>query len=116
MGGTCRGGGLIRSCSGQLEPAGVPRALPVGRLAWRHRHKELRGTIRAQALGILLLPVHYKWDHTPPGKHISLCSTQLEIYENVSNREDCRKVWPTWKGGQHEKCRHSQVMQPSASW
>lgn len=74
---SCRGGGLVCSCRGQLEPAGVLRALPVDRVAQiagglAPSHK-LRRSIRAQALGKLLLFVHYKWDHTPPGKHITLC-------------------------------------------
>lgn len=62
--------------------------------------QQLKGTVRAQALGILLLPVCYKWDYTFPDKHIGLCSTQLEIYENVSNEEDHRKVRPALNGGQ----------------
>lgn len=56
------------------EADGVLRAIPVDRQAQRHRLQELKGTLRAQALGILLLPVHYKWDYTSD-KHIRLCST-----------------------------------------
>lgn len=57
-----------------------------------------RGIVGAQALGILLLPVHHKWDYTFPDRHIGLCSTQLEVYENVVNEDDCRKVWPALNG------------------
>lgn len=74
------------------EAAGVLRAIPVRRQAQGHRLQELKGTVRAQAPGILLLPVHYKWDYTSPDKHIGSCSTQLEINKNVATEEDYRRI------------------------
>lgn len=54
------------------EAGGVLRAIPVDTQAERYRLQELKGTVRAQALGILLLPVYCKWDYTSPDKHIGL--------------------------------------------